>query len=457
MNNPAHSRLIRFAIVTPVLAGCLFVVASAAHSASAASGPQMRAYPSALCPASESLQSCINASVAGDSIVLAPGVYDEQIRIDRSVTLVGSPAGSTLRAPQGARALTIDAPAGARVALNRLTLTGGNIAGDGGALLVVRGSALLNNLVISGNRAQRGGGIAIAKDATVSLKGSRLAGNSATQTGGGVFAAGELTVDGGMFVRNRARLGGAIGVQNNARISGARFEANVATQGGAIAMSMTTAGSVARIDAIHATKNTATQFGGALYLNGAGHVTLSNSTLHNNRANGKGGAIAQTGGALTLSRNALTANSADQSADALLIADTATLTLTDNVLANRDARNGALIELASAAGVTVQGERNTFVGNKNSAIRALDQAGTAITLRDSTFSWFGMLVDSNAGKLAVTLDGALADDIGHPGNVAIFKTRGVRIGAVAFADAANDDFRVAAVGPTQAVAFGERQ
>src|SRR5262245_32980519 len=79
--------------ISPVLAG-LMLFAAAAHAkviVVGAGGP----YPT--------IQSGVNAANAGDTVVVSPGVYAEEVTVSTSVTIKGAGAGNTVVVPATSR------------------------------------------------------------------------------------------------------------------------------------------------------------------------------------------------------------------------------------------------------------------------------------------------------------------------------------------------------------------
>ena len=95
---------------------------------------------------------------------------------------------------------------------SNLTLSGGNINGNGGAIQQSGASILtLNNCTLSGNSASRRGG-AIYTNAMLTLNSCTLSGNGNTVTGagGGIYSSGTLTLNSCTLSGNRADNGGGL-------------------------------------------------------------------------------------------------------------------------------------------------------------------------------------------------------------------------------------------------------
>lgn len=147
----------------------------------------------------------------------------------------------TIQGP-GPDRLTIDAGAASRIfnvffgvsGIRGLTLTGGNVADSGGAVLVDSLARLtLSNVVISGNNAALdGGGVAAFGNLTISE--SILSGNSAGGSGGGIFTDGVVQVTRSTISGNNAALdgGGIANLAGEFRVSNTTISGNGATGDG---------------------------------------------------------------------------------------------------------------------------------------------------------------------------------------------------------------------------------
>ncbi len=136
---------------------------------------------------------------------MPPGTYVltlGQITIDKNLAIEGSDTRTTIIDGNDASRIFETAP-GTQVVFRALTLTRGNAAGDGGAVLS-QGAALVQFCTV--------------KD------------NTASGEGGGVAAGGDLSVDFSTFSGNRAFIGGAIVrvAPSDQTISNSTFSGNVA-------------------------------------------------------------------------------------------------------------------------------------------------------------------------------------------------------------------------------------
>ena len=143
-----------------------------------------------------------------------------------------------------------------------------NLATDGGGLYAnaVRDLTLTSGTISGNTASSRGGGIYLSRSLHFQMTGGSLSGNNA-YLGGGVYVGidgGEMTLSGGTVERNTSANGAGIYVDSSA----------LRVESGAIR------------------DNSATAYGGAVYLQGSGQLHASGGTITGNSAgNADGGAI----------------------------------------------------------------------------------------------------------------------------------------------------------------------
>jgi hypothetical protein len=216
------------------------------------------------------IQGALDASNAGDSVLVEPGVYAERLVLRSGVTLraVGAAGSATVDAQElGACAVATFCLPGTRLEGFRLVAGRGHDDGGalvGGALRVLGGSLEVNDCAFENSFADFGGGAAVQsasvtftrcvwKNVTAAFGGGLFqAGGSvrlvdvvledvAAEEGGGAYVTmgGQLVVDGGRFTRSNAqRNGGGFHVESAVlALSNARVDGAVALQqGGGIAV-----------------------------------------------------------------------------------------------------------------------------------------------------------------------------------------------------------------------------
>jgi hypothetical protein len=284
------------ATVGTALAGCIFLLF--AKPASAATIIHV--------PGDQpTIQAGINAAVNGDTVLVAPGTYVENINFKGKAITVRSSGGANVTTVDGGQAgsvVTFTAGEGRSSVLSGFTVTHGKASFGGGGIEIqsasptilnniiknnqacdgdgievgfgsplIRGNRILNNVQSGCSGGTGGGGIEIGGAASAQIIGNLIQGNNAGSGigGGGIslFAAGTPTIANNMIIGNTASTGGAISMYN---------------QSDALVVQNLIVG------------NSAPQGGGVYYLvpSGALGPTLLNNTFSRNRASsGQGSAV----------------------------------------------------------------------------------------------------------------------------------------------------------------------
>jgi hypothetical protein len=262
------------------------------------------------------IQSAINAAVAGDEILVAPGVYAERIDFLGKAITVRSAGGaavttidaSTLTLPTGPVVLFTQGE-GPGAVLDGFTITGGSGTRGAGARIgttTVASSPTIQNVVFLNNSSdsatstlRRGGAVSIQSPTAAPVSSPTFinvvfTGNTSGSTtrtsarGGAVdIAGGVITFTGCTFTNNRVIgstsgnvTGGAIHIDSGTvTISNSTFTTN-ASQG--------------------STSGSSGAFGGAINM-ANGSLTVNNTTFTGNTSTSDGATIAQANGTTTVS------------------------------------------------------------------------------------------------------------------------------------------------------------
>ncbi|MBT8215529.1 MAG: hypothetical protein KJO17_01620, partial [Acidimicrobiia bacterium] len=328
--------------------------------------------------APHSIQALVNAASPGDTIVLEslplfppppgsdPEIYNETVYINKNLTIEGSGVtidGTGLGADlvDGASVITV-AP-GAAVTLRDLTITGGSAVEGGGVFNA--GNLTLDGVVVDGNSATSGGGIYNDFGSITLSNSSSVTGNDA-QTGAGIYSENNVCsfqvctviVTGSTISGNIASGdgGGIYVVTDELQLTNSTVSGNAAGgDGGGI---YGTGDSYVFITGSSVTDNTAARGGGA-YLD-VDLVDLDDATFRDNEATAGGG------GGLYLASVTDTVNIADStfggsdfgnSATGVgggLYALSGTTVITDTDFVENDSANGGGIYAQNGA-ITLQG------------------------------------------------------------------------------------------------------
>jgi outer membrane protein assembly factor BamB len=242
------------------------------------------------------IQSAINASVTGDTVIIAAGTYTGEGNYNisfsgKAVTVTSvnpndtNVVESTVIDCNGlGRAFSIDA----NVVLNGLTITRG-----AGGISISAGAPLILNCDIRDNNASNyGGGIYCSgTSATVTIIDSNISGNSSATQGGGIYSRGAVVMDNCKIVNNHAVSGGGayiyLASSNVCKISRSSIVGNVASSGGGIYAYY---GIVDISNSIVAGNFSQTN-GGGLYQSSQAKVTAKGCTFAGNVSGGLGGGV----------------------------------------------------------------------------------------------------------------------------------------------------------------------
>ncbi|WP_018219657.1 autotransporter outer membrane beta-barrel domain-containing protein [Salinispora pacifica] len=285
------------------------------------------------------------------------------------------------------RILTVDT--GGNLTLNRLKITGGQAAENGGGISVAAGgSAVINHSKILDNITSQGGG-GIFNQGTVFVTGSSVNRNVAGETGGGVSSSGPLRVVKSQIDRNTANVGGGVAA------------AGASVKGGSIA------GNRAALSA-----------GGMLIDDGIGTVVGTHVT-GNTAGDAVGGIAVIDGGQLTLRRVGLTDNTAGSSGGLFVSGPisngTSFAVIEDSLIKNNNAGSDGggvsnqgitILRRATVAGNEAEGQGGGIYNTLGGAVRLFDTKvvkNVAVTDGGGIFNGAGGTVELNIASGTVVV------------------------------------------------------
>ncbi|MHC4867164.1 MAG: right-handed parallel beta-helix repeat-containing protein, partial [Planctomycetota bacterium] len=302
------------------------------------------------------IQAAIDSAVDGDTVVVEPNTYYENINFrGKSITLTSTdpndPGATIIDANASGTVVTFPDNAGATCVLAGFTITNGNALGrpsSGGGILCHSGTITINNCIITGNSAGEGGGGGIYNEyGDLTLAGCTFIGNvvdcamffcggggifnqygnliltdctfsdnvAVGGNGGGIYSMeGELTLTDCRFSLNSAAFegGGVATDYKRVTVTNCTFTGNSADWGGGMNNSHWGATATNCIF----TGNSAEKGGGICtkdLRNGDLTLRLSNCTFSGNVADNYGGAVCyQRGGNLMLTDSIAWGNSANE-------------------------------------------------------------------------------------------------------------------------------------------------
>ncbi len=252
------------------------------------------------------IQAAINAAVTGDTVLVAPGTYKENINfMGKAITVTSSGGAKVTTIDGGLAASVVTFSSGETTAsvLSGFTITNGKASFGGGGIEISSASPTILKNVIKKNQACDGDGIEVSFGSPV-IRGNQIVGNiqsgcSGGTGGGGIEIGGAASaqVIGNMIANNNAGDGiGGGGISlfaaGTPTIMNNIFMGNTnVTTGGAISMYNLSDAVVVQNLFI---KNSSPQGGGVYYLvpSGANGPTLVNNTFFDNTATtGMGSAV----------------------------------------------------------------------------------------------------------------------------------------------------------------------
>lgn len=247
----------------------------------------------------DTIQEAINGSLSGDTIMVRPGTYHENLDIREKVVSLISTDGpqTTVIDGGGAGSVVYLYRAGPGARLEGFTITNG-AAGYGGGINVYWTSLIVRDSVIRGNSAAvRGGGVAVQQYAGFTAYDSVIENNHAESGGGFYVRTGGLFIHRTQILNNTATTNGgaflSTGWVSNPNLHDSVVAGNSAKYGGGFYSSGSATDARATNSVI--TDNVA-EYGGPFYTGSGGGFYARNSTIVNNTATvGGGGGYAEAG------------------------------------------------------------------------------------------------------------------------------------------------------------------
>jgi predicted outer membrane repeat protein len=263
----------------------------------------------------KTIQKGIELVDPGGTVIVAGGVYAENVNIPKDLTLQGAGAGSTI----------IDAGSVGR-----------------GIHVDLSVDTTVSGVTIRNGSAGYGAGINVTGSGAFTLTGSTVSNNTCSGgDGAGLYLGSGTTafISGCTFENNSSDYGGAISShENTLTIVGSTFSGNEATGGGGAIYNSGASGSLTLIEST-ISSNAVTGQGGGEVGGGIAHyhgtLAISNTTITNNTTTWAGGGVSLGGGTARIVGSAIAGNSGNNTTSCLgggVYNTNSTLTIEDSVV-----------------------------------------------------------------------------------------------------------------------------
>jgi len=309
------------------------------------------------------IQGAIDAALAGDTIIVRPATYEENIDFLGKAITVKSEMGPEVTIIDGSdpvnpgfgSVVTMMSGEGLDSVLDGFTLSYGtgynnpDLGFRGGGIAMELSSPTIVNNIISENTTAVGAGIVCDTSSSPVISNNTFTANAASVTGGGIFChdGSSPLITGNTFTANTAAENGAGGIgcyiYSSPTITNNVFTENVSTGGGF--PSGGAVGAVYYCDPAISNNvfdlNSTTNDGGALYFWLFCNPTIENNIITNNSAGDFGGGICSESSILTLANNTITGNSAVVGGNGIALLGGTDATISSTILWDNAAPGGS--------------------------------------------------------------------------------------------------------------------
>jgi hypothetical protein len=268
------------------------------------------------------IQQAIDAAVNGDTIIVRPGTYVENIDYNNKIITLESELGPEVTVIDGNQAgnvVKIGFDLGPETVLDGFTITNSGASGSG---VACASPAVIKNNIITGNTALAGGGIVSWEAATIAN--NKIVGNS-SYYGAGLHFKGEPTIIGNIIADNTADgIGGGMYCLDASPVIAGNIISGNWTDG----------------------------WGGGINCNNSTPI-FTNNIICGNTAEGSGGGINSFHSTIFIDNNTITGNKAIDSDGGGICANSTSTTVVNTLLWNNEGEDGPEICIRSSSTLTI--------------------------------------------------------------------------------------------------------
>lgn len=349
------------------------------------------------------IQAAINKSSNGDEVVIANGVYRENIEVvNKYITIRGNAdrQSAVLAGNPGKTPIMIQnvpAVAGAKVVIEGLKITGGNAPdGQGGGITIANNAdPIIRNNTIEHNSSKHGGGILVFNNSNPLITENVIHSNYAQHFGGGIFAVknSSPTISENTITHNSVN---GASIQNGGSSGAGIYLENIVTDPSARSKPIVANNTIAN--------NQAEFAGGAIMLRvGVDAIIDSNTITANSAAYGGGIHAETTGSNVVIASNTITGNTAPYRAQfggsgfggGISVYDNSKVVMSDNTIqSNQSTSGGAGVVVAEGGQVTMR--RNTVSNNAVTGASGNRQGGGVYVAHAAVTATNNVIADNSA-------------------------------------------------------------
>lgn len=313
------------------------------------------------------IQDAITASDDGDTVIVKPGTYVENVEfLGRAITVKSEmgPAATIINGSQSGSVISFKNAETTSSVLEGFTITNGSNCG----IFCRLSSPTISHNVILGNTADYGGGIECSQSSSPTIMKNTISGNTANSYGGGIDCyelSSPIIINNTISGNTADKDGGGIYCLeiSSPMITGNTISENTANRGGGGIHCWGNSSPVITDNSI--VENISYLFGGGIACwEGSSPIILRNTISHNKTAD-RGGGIFTNNGSPTITNNFICGNlvfpTSNYGYGGGLYCKDGSPTITNNIIAGNDSNSGGGIYCSGYHEPIITG--NTIAGN----------------------------------------------------------------------------------------------